>query len=275
MKTLTKKANAKINLGLQVLNKRTDGFHNINSIFAPISLYDEITIKESDYFNLQSNVDFGISDDENLVIKAAKKFNQVIGENISYEITLIKNIPMQAGLGGGSSDGATVLKMLNEMHNYPLNNEELSKIALELGSDVPFFIYNRIALATGRGEVLEFLDIELNWNVLVVFPNLNISTREAYSQLQRTGTLINEIDLKKGLFERDFSIFINDFEEYAIKKFSIIKKIKDELLKNGAFFASLSGSGSAIFGLFDDEQKMQEAAKKFLEFTTFLCKILK
>jgi len=275
MKTLTKKANAKINLGLQVLNKRTDGFHNINSIFAPISLYDEITIKESDYFNLQSNVDFGISDDENLVIKAAKKFNQVIGENISYEITLIKNIPMQAGLGGGSSDGATVLKMLNEMHNYPLNNEELSKIALELGSDVPFFIYNRIALATGRGEVLEFLDIELNWNVLVVFPNLNISTREAYSQLQRTGTLINEIDLKKGLFERDFSIFINDFEEYAIKKFSIIKKIKDELLKNGAFFASLSGSGSAIFGLFDDEQKMQEAVKKFLEFTTFLCKILK
>lgn len=275
MKTLTKKANAKINLGLQVLNKRTDGFHNINSIFAPISLDDEITIKESDYFNLQSNVDFGISDDENLVIKAAKKFNQVIGENISYEITLIKNIPMQAGLGGGSSDGATVLKMLNEMHNYPLNNEELSKIALELGSDVPFFIYNRIALATGRGEVLEFLDIELNWNVLVVFPNLNISTREAYSQLQRTGTLINEIDLKKGLFERDFSIFINDFEEYAIKKFSIIKKIKDELLKNGAFFASLSGSGSAIFGLFDDEQKMQEAAKKFLEFTTFLCKILK
>jgi len=275
MKTLTKKANAKINLGLQVLNKRTDGFHNINSIFAPISLYDEITIKESDYFNLQSNVDFGISDDENLVIKAAKKFNQVIGENISYEITLIKNIPMQAGLGGGSSDGATVLKMLNEMHNYPLNNEELSKIALELGSDVPFFIYNRIALATGRGEVLEFLDIELNWNVLVVFPNLNISTREAYSQLQRTGTFINEIDLKKGLFERDFSIFINDFEEYAIKKFSIIKKIKDELLKNGAFFASLSGSGSAIFGLFDDEQKMQEAAKKFLEFTTFLCKILK
>lgn len=275
MKTLTKKANAKINLGLQVLNKRIDGFHNINSIFAPISLYDEITIKESDYFNLQSNVDFGISDDENLVIKAAKKFNQVIGENISYEITLIKNIPMQAGLGGGSSDGATVLKMLNEMHNYPLNNEELSKIALELGSDVPFFIYNRIALATGRGEVLEFLDIELNWNVLVVFPNLNISTREAYSQLQRTGTLINEIDLKKGLFERDFSIFINDFEEYAIKKFSIIKKIKDELLKNGAFFASLSGSGSAIFGLFDDEQKMQEAAKKFLEFTTFLCKILK
>jgi len=275
MKTLTKKANAKINLGLQVLNKRTDGFHNINSIFAPISLYDEITIKESDYFNLQSNVDFGISDDENLVIKAAKKFNQVIGENISYEITLIKNIPMQAGLGGGSSDGATVLKMLNEMHDYPLNKEELSKIALELGSDVPFFIYNRIALATGRGEVLEFLDIELNWNVLVVFPNLNISTREAYSQLQRTGTLINEIDLKKGLFERDFSIFINDFEEYAIKKFSIIKKIKDELLKNGAFFASLSGSGSAIFGLFDDEQKMQEAAKKFLEFTTFLCKILK
>lgn len=274
MKTLTKKANAKINLGLQVLNKRQDGFHNINSIFAPINLYDEITINESDSFKLISNKDFGISNDENLVIKAAKKFNQAIGSSISYEIRLLKNIPMQAGLGGGSSDGATVLKMLNEMNGSPFTNEKLSEIALELGSDVPFFIHNRIAKACSRGEVLEFLNIKMNYDVLVVFPNLSISTRDAYSELKRTCEPVEEIDFKKALLDRDFSILINDFEALAIKKYPIIKEIKNTLIKSGSFFAMMSGSGSAVYGLFEDEQEMYVAEQKFTKFKTFMCKIL-
>ncbi|HOQ48889.1 MAG TPA: 4-(cytidine 5'-diphospho)-2-C-methyl-D-erythritol kinase, partial [Candidatus Kapabacteria bacterium] len=185
MKTLTKNANAKINIGLQVLNKRSDNYHNINSIFIPISLCDIITISESIQFELRSNVQFNITDDENLVMKAAKKFNEALGINKAYSIKLQKEIPMQAGLGGGSADAAVVLKMLNEMNGNPFGDEYLAKLAIELGSDVPFFIFNKPAIAKGRGEILEFINFRREINVLVVFPNVNISTKEAYEALKR------------------------------------------------------------------------------------------
>lgn len=274
MKTLTKNANAKINIGLQILNKRKDNYHNINSIFVPISLCDEISISESNQFELRSNVQFYISDDENLVIKAAKKFNEALGISKSYRISLHKEIPMQAGLGGGSADAAIVLKMLNEMNGYPFSDGYLSKIALEIGSDVPFFIFNKSAIAKGRGEILEFIEFEHDMNVLVVFPNVNISTKEAYGALHRTEEPVQEIDFLTAFNTEQYHLIINDFEQYAIKKHKEIQEIKNILYENGSFFALMSGSGSAVYGLFDSLEEMIRTAERLHNYKKFFCKTI-
>lgn len=274
MKTLTKNANAKINIGLQVLNKRSDNYHNINSIFIPISLCDIITISESIQFELRSNVQFNITDDENLVMKAAKKFNEALGINKAYSIKLQKEIPMQAGLGGGSADAAVVLKMLNEMNGNPFGDEYLAKLAIELGSDVPFFIFNKPAIAKGRGEILEFINFRREINVLVVFPNVNISTKEAYEALKRTQEQVQEIDFYSAFNTGHYNLIINDFEQYAIEKYKEIREIKDILYENGSFFALMSGSGSAVYGMFDSLEDMAIAAEKLDNYKTYFCKTI-
>ncbi len=274
MKTLTKNANAKINIGLQVLNKRSDNYHNINSIFIPISLCDIITISESIQFELRSNVQFNITDDENLVMKAAKKFNEALGINKAYSIKLQKEIPMQAGLGGGSADAAVVLKMLNEMNGNPFGDEYLAKLAIELGSDVPFFIFNKPAIAKGRGEILEFINFRREINVLVVFPNVNISTKEAYEALKRTQEQVQEIDYYSAFNTGNYGQIINDFEQFAIEKHKEIREIKDILYENGSFFALMSGSGSAVYGMFDSLEDMAIAAEKLDKYKTYFCKTI-
>ncbi len=274
MKTLTKNANAKINIGLQVLNKRSDNYHNINSILIPISLCDIITISESIQFELRSNVQFNITDDENLVMKAAKKFNEALGINKAYSIKLQKEIPMQAGLGGGSADAAVVLKMLNEMNGNPFGDEYLAKLAIELGSDVPFFIFNKPAIAKGRGEILEFINFRREINVLVVFPNVNISTKEAYEALKRTQEQVQEIDYYSAFNTGNYGQIINDFEQFAIEKHKEIREIKDILYENGSFFALMSGSGSAVYGMFDSLEDMAIAAEKLDKYKTYFCKTI-
>ncbi len=274
MKTLTKNANAKINIGLQVLNKRKDNYHNINSIFVPISLCDEVTISESNQFELRSNVKFNIPDDENFVIKAAKKFNEALGISKSYKIRLNKEIPMQAGLGGGSADAAIVLKMLNEMNGNPFSDGYLAKLALEIGSDVPFFIFNKPAVVKGRGEILEFIEFKNDMNVLVVFPNVNISTKDAYEALQRTEEAVQEIDFYSALKAVQYQLIINDFEQYATQKHKEIKEIKDILYGNGSFFALMSGSGSAVYGMFHSLEEMAKTAEKLHNYKTYFCKTI-
>ncbi len=274
MKTLTKNANAKINIGLQVLNKRSDNFHNINSIFVPISLSDVITISENNQFELRSNVKFNITDDENLVIKAAKKFNESLGISKAYRIKLQKEIPMQAGLGGGSADAAVVLKMLNEMNGNPFSNEYLAKLALELGSDVPFFIYNKPVIARGRGEILQFINFRRDIHILVVFPNINISTKEAYEALHRTKEPLQEIDFYSAFHTGQYHLIRNDFEQYAIEKHKEIRQIKDILYENGSFFALMSGSGSAVYGMFNSLEEMAKTAEKLDTYKTYFCKTI-
>lgn len=276
MKTLTKNANAKINLGLQVLNKREDGYHNINSIFLPVSLSDEIHISESKQYSLVSNVSFDIPDDDNLVIRAAKLINRYVNKNNCVKINLRKHIPSGAGLGGGSSDAATVLKAMNELFEYYLSNEELASLGLELGSDVPFFIYNRPVIAKGRGEDFTFIDFKLSNRILIIYPNIHISTPAAYKSLGRTSTAPKEIDYLSILNSPsiDFNDFSNDFEEFAIKTYPEIAKIKNELLKNGAFFALMSGSGSSVFGLFEKASEAVEASLAFKKYCTYVCHTL-
>lgn len=278
MKTLTKFANAKINLGLQVLNKRNDGFHNINTFFVPISLSDEITIEESDDYELECNINFNIPIEKNLAIVAAKLLNHYCGRDQKVKIKLVKNIPHGAGLGGGSSDAATVLLAMNELFGYGLNSEELATIGLQIGSDVPFFIYNRATSATGRGEQFEFLDYSPDCSVLLVFPNINISTAEAYKALGRSTEPLESFDFHNFLVSNDISDYFgnifNDFEDFAISSYPTIGMIKERLMQNGSIFALMSGSGSCVFGLFESEAKASEAAKCFAEFKTFVCNFI-
>lgn len=279
MKTLTKFANAKINLGLQVLNKRSDGFHNINTFFVPISLADKITITESDAYSLECNVDFNIPDEKNLAIIAAKLLNHYCDSNQKVKVIIDKQIPHGAGLGGGSSDAAAVLCGMNELFSFGLCQEELATIGLQIGSDVPFFIYNEPAIATGRGEQFQFHKFSPDCSLLLVFPNINIATGLAYKALARTNEEMEITEFYKYIKENKISDYhkyiYNDFEGFAIENHSEIGEIKNKLVQNGSIFALMSGSGSSIFGLFDSDESAIAAASDFKQYRTFVCNFLK
>ncbi len=278
MKSLTKFANAKINLGLEVLNKRDDGYHNINTIFAPISLCDELVITKSDSYELFCNIDFNLPIEKNLAIKAAIMLNNKLGKNDTVSIKLTKNIPSGAGLGGGSSDAASVLTAMNELFDYGLSKDKLAEIAIEVGADVPFFIYNKPAKASGRGELFEFLDLKLTGHILIVYPNISISTAGAYKSLKRGTAPINGSDFVSALSSCNSEVFrvklFNNFEENTFKEFPDIERIKNALYNYGSNFALMSGSGSSVFGLFDEEETAKRAELNFARDETFICQFI-
>ncbi len=279
MKTLTKYANAKINLGLQVLNKRRDGFHNINTYFAPITLSDEITVEEAEDYSLECNINFNIPDEKNLAVIAAKLFNHYSDTERAVKIKIMKNIPHGAGLGGGSSDAASVLLAMNELSGCKLSQEELATIGLQIGSDVPFFIFNKPAIATGRGENFEFRRFLPDCSILLIFPNKSISTAGAYGALGRTEQAREITEFYRYLKNvpiEDYSKYIyNDFEDFAIETYPEIGLIKAELIKNGSIFALMSGSGSSVYGLFRNESEARRTALLFGQYKTFVCNFLK
>ncbi len=273
MKTKIRKknANAKINIYLQILNKRNDGFHNLNSLFYPIPLCDEITITHSNKIELYCNQVLGIGLEENIVFKAAAKLqNSFPHKNITPKIELKKNIPAGAGLGGGSSDAATTLKMLNEMYELNLSLEELHKIAESLGSDVPFFLYNSPALVSGRGENIKPINCKLNYFMLVVFPNIHINTGKAYQLLNRNTNYVapNMITFDDNNIK---AMLQNDFEEFVFANYPEMKAIKMKLMELSDNQALMSGSGSSFFAFFDDEDKLKNAKLYFdnLNYFTF------
>lgn len=253
--------NAKINLGLQILDKRTDGYHTIASLLYPVGWSDALEIMESDKLSLSISgrqIDAGWED--NLVIKAYR----LVAASYPLpplQIHLHKNTPFGAGLGGGSSDAAFMLKILNEKFNLGITEEELEAYASQIGSDCPFFIKNQPAIASGRGEILQPFTIDMSWKYLVVvFPNVLISSKEAYSGVKPR-------DPEKRLEDilRDPSKWreelVNDFEHSVFSRYPIIESVKKSLYDAGAGYASLSGSGSAVFGFFHH----RPATKKWVE----------
>lgn len=275
MKSLTKFANAKLNLGLQVLNKRADGFHNLSSLFVPITLSDKLIIEESSSFGFCSNVEFDIAPNQNLVVKAYDLMKSLTDFKQEVTIYLEKSIPQGAGLGGGSSDAANVLLIINEMFELGFSPENLAEMGLRLGSDVPFFIYNKAKLVKGRGE--KFFDVNFNIKdtVLLIYPNVNISTKEAYQSLNRTSSSREEIDFKTiveaGKVELFRDVLINDFEPYVFEKYQNLENIKAKLYELGSKFALMSGSGSSIYGLFESEEQAEKAKFYFSDFKTYIC----
>lgn len=249
--------NAKINIGLYVTEKRSDGFHNLESVFYPVELCDilEITILEGSkgecYFQ-SSGIILDCPDEKNLVVKAYRMLNERF-DLPSVAVHLHKQIPFGAGLGGGSSDAAFMLKGLNQLFDLRLSDYELEQYAAHLGSDCAFFIKDRPAYAHGKGEELELVALNLQgWRLALVKPNCNVSTAEAYGgivpkpsdfNLHRLPTLpVNEWREK----------ISNDFEKTICSIYPQIEQIKQQLYGQGAVYASMSGSGATVYALFPE-----------------------
>ncbi len=245
--------NSKINLGLNILRKRPDNYHEIQSVFYPVPLYDALEINHGKSTSLKIH-GAEIKGDlkSNLVYKAWELLHTK-HQIDPVQIDLLKKIPSGGGLGGGSADGAFMLKLLNDFFELKLDNNTLENYSALLGSDCPFFIRNKPALVTGRGEYVEPIEMDLSGLQLVlVNPNIHISTGRAFQLISpspRAGYSKNEIE---SLALNDFQeYFENDFEPPILKKHKSLQTIKENLQKNGAFFTSLSGSGSTYFALFE------------------------
>jgi len=270
------KAYAKINVGLNILDKRDDGYHNIETIFVPVNIYDDLEFFDSDKISVETNWKYLPEDEHNLCYKAAKILQEKYAPDKAIHIKVTKKIPVGAGLGGGSSDAAVVLNELNKMWELNLSYDELFKIALSLGSDVPYFLKQGIAYALGRGEELTYIDLKLPYHVIVVYPNVSISTKWAYETYQeKEHSKLVEYNkfLQSAIHEPDLfrEKFINDFEIIVFTKYAGLISIKNVLYEKGALFASLSGTGSTLFGFYLHEKTALRAYDAFSSrFKTFI-----
>ncbi len=266
MDSMTLNSPAKINFGLNVISKRPDGYHDIETIFYPISLHDEIIVKNSGSFQFKCNIDTLTSGKDNLIIKAVNLLKEYLRQDFQLDIVLKKNIPIGAGLGGGSSNAASILLALNELFQLKLSYEELFNIATKIGSDVLFFLDPKPKFAEGKGDILQQINFKINYPILIVNPGIHVSTPWAYSKIipQKPKRNLNTI-IENGFddFSKLNGIIINDFEEVVFNKFPEIGRIKEELFKSGAEFSLMTGSGSTLFGIFPDLKKAKEAEKNF------------
>jgi len=252
--------NAKINLGLRVLRKRDDGFHDIETILYPVEIYDALELIRAPgrpFTFSASGKNIPGSAESNLCAMAFALMKEEYSiPNVS--IHLHKCIPMGAGLGGGSSDAAYVLMMINEMFELNLDMAVLQDLASRLGSDCPFFIHGQAAIAHGRGEIISALPLSLDtYHLLIIKPDIHINTAEAYSNIQAASHDMALIELaQKPIAEWRDQIF-NDFESYAFIKHPVLDEIKSLMYQQGALYASLTGSGSALYGIFDHAPALQ------------------
>ncbi len=266
MEELKIKTPAKINFGLRVVRKRPDGYHDIETIFYPVNLFDILTITTSDKFIFNSNNIRLKNESNNSVIKAVMLLENLCDRKFNIKIFLEKNIPVGAGMGGGSSDGAAALIALNKFYGLELSNDKLKKLALEIGSDAPFFIEPAPSFAEHRGEKIQKINFRIPFPILIVNPGIHISTKWAYENITLTKHADSFRDLKLSK-DSDFSnlrnIVKNNFEEIVFEKHPEIKNIKDELYHYGAAFALMTGSGSTVYGIFPDINSAQIARDKF------------
>ncbi len=265
--------NAKINIGLSIIRKRTDGYHDLNTLFYPVvSLYDCLECAPANSFSFKS---YGATIDGNPEKNLCVLAYNLLKEDFDIapvSIVLYKNIPIGAGMGGGSSDGAFTLKLLNDFFSLGLTNERLAEYAIKLGSDCPFFIYNKPCIAEGRGEILkEFTGLSLkNLYLIVVKPPSNVSTAEAYSKIK---PLVPEIKLsevlKMPVYEWKNYLF-NDFEKTVFPSHKEIENIKINMYNQGALYSSMSGSGSTVFGIFPNQISLYSGHSDYLEWGQWL-----
>ncbi len=242
----------KINLGLQIINKRPDGYHNLETIFYPVPFTDVLEFIPAPAFQFQSTgLPIGSDPASNLCVRAYDLLQQNFPQLPEVTMHLHKIIPMGAGLGGGSSDGSYVLKTINDYFQLGLSTEALIDLALQLGSDCPFFIHNRPVFASGRGEIMEPVDLDLSpYTLVIIHPGIHISTAEAFSGVRPRGQVTDLSTRIKEPVNEWKNWLTNDFEVTVFEKYPAIKDIKDLLYANGAVYASMTGSGSAVFGLF-------------------------
>lgn len=263
MTTLKLKAPAKINYRLDVLRKRPDGYHDLRMVMQRIDLCDDIHIALSGHAGIRVTCGrAGVPEGpENIAWRAADALLKLSGKAVGLDIAITKNIPVAAGLGGGSSDGAAVLMGVNELLGLGLDDGRLMEIGVKLGADVPFFIFKKTALAEGIGEKLSPIDrMPPAWLVLVN-PNIHVSTAWVYQNLQLTTRNDDHIiSCFYGSVADVCAILSNDLETVTIRRFPVIGEIKERLLALGACGALMSGSGPTVFGVFADEGEARSAA---------------
>lgn len=253
--------NCKINLGLQVLQKRGDGFHDLATVFYPVPLKDALEIITSPQADSPAIAVYGLTvqgdASDNLCIKAWQLLQKDFPSLPRVKVHLLKNIPMGAGLGGGSADAAFMLRLLNDKFRLGLSTVQLLHYAGKLGSDCPFFILNQPCVATGRGEVLKPVQINLSgYQLVLVSPGIHVSTGWAFSQLAFPGGSKNPVDLETIVLQPAAAwkqYLYNDFEPVVFAAYPALQSIKDHLYELGALYASMSGSGSTVFGIFSGE----------------------
>ena len=245
---------AKINLFLKVDKKRSDGFHNIESRFQLINLFDEITIKKMNNKNisLKSNVKDKSFLNKNIILDAFLKLQEAVDEDLGCEVTVIKNIPMGAGLGGGSSNAASTLVGLNDLFKLNLSRTELTQLGAELGADIPFFINGENAHVSGFGEILSPCD-SINSKILLIYPNIHVSTKEMFDELQAQRRIQSD---------KKISGKHNDFQDIFNKKFPVISDFFSQSEEEFNLEFAITGTGSSHFCFYKNELEISEFVKK-------------
>ncbi|UCC80674.1 MAG: 4-(cytidine 5'-diphospho)-2-C-methyl-D-erythritol kinase [Candidatus Zixiibacteriota bacterium] len=278
MDKISLKAPAKINLYLKVLGKREDGYHEIESLMQAIDLYDEISIEKSDILEVECDEPSLPSDDSNLALKAA-----VLLQRRAYfpgaKIVLKKNIPVGAGLGGGSSDAAFVIRGIGELYDINLSLEEKLELASVIGSDVPFFLSSGQAIISGRGEKISPLKLPLDYGIIVIAPPAASSTAEVYGSLKnhltnRQDQILLKREMLSSSFYRMLKSFGNDLEETVFGDLPELEEIKKHLIRSGCINSLMTGSGSAVFGVFrstkTEDFKLEEEIKQ--NYRVYFCR---
>ncbi|GAB3229847.1 4-(cytidine 5'-diphospho)-2-C-methyl-D-erythritol kinase [Algoriphagus aestuariicola] len=248
--------NAKINLGLHITAKRKDGYHDIETCMVPIPLFDALEMI-IDKKSAWTSTGLPIPGDpkDNLILKAEKLLKKDFPGLPNLNMHLHKNIPMGAGLGGGSADGAFALKLMNNLFDLHLDDFFLEEYAAQLGSDCPFFIENRPKIARGRGEILSEINLSLQGiHLVLINPGIHVGTKEAYAGVTPTSAKValEEVIADRSRWKEEL---VNDFEVSVFGRYPEISEIKSKMYDLGAFYAAMSGSGSSVFGLFEEKPK--------------------
>ena len=266
---------AKINLTLEVLGQRADGFHELATWMIPVGLYDELSIEESSETTYETNLPSLAFDRSNLIVRAIERFQQATGRRAAYRVGLRKEIPIGAGLGGGSSDAAATLVLLNRLHENPVDDGKLLSLATQLGSDVPFFLKGRAAWCTGRGEEMQIREFPNDRWVLLIKPEFGVSTAAAYAAFKAL-----PLDQKRGQPKKTpWGLLRNDLEQPVFQKHLLLPEIKSWLEQQPeSELALMSGSGSTIFAVMKSAEDGQRVTERFslffgLKFWVQVCRL--
>ncbi len=274
---MTLTAPAKINWFLKIIGKRDDGYHEIRSLMQCVSLSDKLCFEHSEHITVVTDTPIPL--EENLVYRAARMLQEISGTSQGVKITLKKEIPLAAGLGGGSSDAAVTLIGLNRFWKLGLPVDELVGLGTRLGSDIPFFFRGPAAIVEGRGDIVKPVHMR-SYILVLVKPRFEVSTAWAYREIDqandnrtRNGELLTKEDnsftlllhaFEKGDFTSLSSLLRNDFDPYVIRRFPVIGEIRENLLRSGALFSSMSGSGPTVFGVFGEVRDAENALERMI-----------
>ena len=272
------KARAKVNLTLNVLNKREDGYHNLESIFQKINLYDEMWVEKdnTDKLILESNIK-NVTVEENIIYKAYVLLKNEFPNITGVKVKLNKKIPMQAGLAGGSTDCASFIIAMNDIFNLNMSKDKLKSIASKLGADVVPCMYNKAVKARGIGEIITEINTNFKYYFVIIKPNISLSTKEMYEKIdnKKVNNLNNTENMIKALKQNNViaisNNLFNSFEEVTIDEEKIINA-KNALISNGAINSLLAGSGSCVFGIFENKVLAKKAYDKLKnQYEVYIC----